>query len=268
MIEEATTAMQRHTNRPGPKRLVVWQTRDGWLVPLLQPTSALRACMHACLACELLAECNPETCIHCFCACTCVCLCVCVSLSVCTWCVRVRLRVYAGNAVEDVRRTPANRPRVRVPAVVSSIDLLFSCLLYFFSLFRFPLLFASFLLRFCHCVDFANNFTIWLIGNLLSARHCNTYVVLGISRDDYAKPAKLFILRAAKTAPMACCLSEEAREQKRINQEIEKQLQRDKRNARRELKLLLLDIVNRKSGSRMFVELIFVVIGYFWKIAN
>lgn len=39
---------------------------------------------------------------------------------------------------------------------------------------------------------------------------------------------------------MACCLSEEAREQKRINQEIEKQLQRDKRNARRELKLLLL----------------------------
>jgi guanine nucleotide-binding protein G(q) subunit alpha len=41
---------------------------------------------------------------------------------------------------------------------------------------------------------------------------------------------------------MACCLSEEAREQKRINQEIEKQLQRDKRNARRELKLLLLGI--------------------------
>lgn len=39
---------------------------------------------------------------------------------------------------------------------------------------------------------------------------------------------------------MACCLSEEAREQKRINTEIEKQLQRDKRNARRELKLLLL----------------------------
>lgn len=65
-------------------------------------------------------------------------------------------------------------------------------------------------------------------------------MVLGISRDDYARPAKLFIFRAAKTAPMACCLSEEAREQKRINQEIEKQLQRDKRNARRELKLLLL----------------------------
>ena len=39
---------------------------------------------------------------------------------------------------------------------------------------------------------------------------------------------------------MACCLSEEAKEQKRINQEIEKQLRRDKRDARRELKLLLL----------------------------
>ena len=39
---------------------------------------------------------------------------------------------------------------------------------------------------------------------------------------------------------MSCCLTEEAREQKRINQEIEKQLARDKRNARRELKLLLL----------------------------
>ena len=39
---------------------------------------------------------------------------------------------------------------------------------------------------------------------------------------------------------MSCCLTEEAREQKRINTEIEKQLARDKRNARRELKLLLL----------------------------
>jgi thiamine pyrophosphokinase len=39
---------------------------------------------------------------------------------------------------------------------------------------------------------------------------------------------------------MACCLSEEALEQKRINQEIEKQLRKDKRDSRRELKLLLL----------------------------
>ena len=39
---------------------------------------------------------------------------------------------------------------------------------------------------------------------------------------------------------MACCLSEEAREAKRINQAIEKELKKDKKNARRELKLLLL----------------------------
>lgn len=39
---------------------------------------------------------------------------------------------------------------------------------------------------------------------------------------------------------MECCLSEEAKEQRRINQEIERQLRRDKRDARRELKLLLL----------------------------
>ncbi|KAL7851226.1 hypothetical protein AOLI_G00215820 [Acnodon oligacanthus] len=40
---------------------------------------------------------------------------------------------------------------------------------------------------------------------------------------------------------MACCLSEEAKESKRINAEIDKQLRRDKRDARRELKLLLLE---------------------------
>lgn len=38
---------------------------------------------------------------------------------------------------------------------------------------------------------------------------------------------------------MACCLSEEAKEARRINDEIERQLRRDKRDARRELKLLL-----------------------------
>lgn len=39
---------------------------------------------------------------------------------------------------------------------------------------------------------------------------------------------------------MACFQSDEAKEQKRINDEIEKQLKRDKKDARRELKLLLL----------------------------
>jgi len=47
-----------------------------------------------------------------------------------------------------------------------------------------------------------------------------------------------------KEAIMRCCISEEAQEQNRINREIEKQLQRDKRNARRELKLLLLGEFN------------------------
>ena len=41
---------------------------------------------------------------------------------------------------------------------------------------------------------------------------------------------------------MMCCLSAEAREQKQINREIEKQLRLDKKNQRRELKLLLLGI--------------------------
>ena len=39
---------------------------------------------------------------------------------------------------------------------------------------------------------------------------------------------------------MACCIPDELKEQKRINQEIERQLKRDKKDARRELKLLLL----------------------------
>lgn len=42
------------------------------------------------------------------------------------------------------------------------------------------------------------------------------------------------------TVAMACCMSEEAREQRRINLAIEKELKRDKKNSRRELKLLLL----------------------------
>ena len=39
---------------------------------------------------------------------------------------------------------------------------------------------------------------------------------------------------------MACCMTEEQKEQKRINAEIDRQLKKDKRDARRELKLLLL----------------------------
>ena len=43
---------------------------------------------------------------------------------------------------------------------------------------------------------------------------------------------------------MSCCLSGEEKEQKRINEEIEKQLRKDKNNARKELKLLLLGFLS------------------------
>ena len=39
---------------------------------------------------------------------------------------------------------------------------------------------------------------------------------------------------------MDCCVSEEQKQQRRINAEIDKQLKKDKKDARRELKLLLL----------------------------
>ena len=45
---------------------------------------------------------------------------------------------------------------------------------------------------------------------------------------------------------MDCCYSPEERENKRINAEIERQLRKDKRDARRELKLLLLGKQNEK----------------------
>jgi guanine nucleotide-binding protein G(q) subunit alpha len=58
---------------------------------------------------------------------------------------------------------------------------------------------------------------------------------------------------------MACCLSEEAKEQKRINQEIERQLRRDKRDARRELKLLLLG--TGESGKSTFIKQMKIIHG-------
>lgn len=49
----------------------------------------------------------------------------------------------------------------------------------------------------------------------------------------------------------ACCLSPEAKEARRINDEIERQLRRDKRKFRREYKLLLLGEETRRPAARL-----------------
>ncbi|XP_047984273.1 G protein alpha q subunit-like [Leguminivora glycinivorella] len=58
---------------------------------------------------------------------------------------------------------------------------------------------------------------------------------------------------------MDCCMSEEAKEQKRINQEIEKAIKKDKSAARRELKLLLLG--TGESGKSTFIKQMRIING-------
>ncbi|XP_067839215.1 guanine nucleotide-binding protein subunit alpha-14 [Heptranchias perlo] len=56
-----------------------------------------------------------------------------------------------------------------------------------------------------------------------------------------------------------CCMSEEDKESQRINAEIERQLRRDKRDARRELKLLLLG--TGESGKSTFIKQMRIIHG-------
>ncbi|XP_011437271.1 guanine nucleotide-binding protein G(q) subunit alpha [Crassostrea angulata] len=58
---------------------------------------------------------------------------------------------------------------------------------------------------------------------------------------------------------MACCLSDEAKEQRRINEQIEREIRRDKRNQRRELKLLLLG--TGESGKSTFIKQMRIIHG-------
>ncbi|KAL3313970.1 hypothetical protein Ciccas_007418 [Cichlidogyrus casuarinus] len=58
---------------------------------------------------------------------------------------------------------------------------------------------------------------------------------------------------------MACCLSEEAREQQRLNREIERQLRGDKRTAKNEVKLLLLG--TGEAGKSTFIKQMRIIHG-------
>lgn len=69
-----------------------------------------------------------------------------------------------------------------------------------------------------------------------SSASCITRIMsLCVSLKGKCYPARMTLSSVG-----ACCLSPEAKEARRINDEIERQLRRDKRDSRREYKLLLL----------------------------
>jgi hypothetical protein len=61
----------------------------------------------------------------------------------------------------------------------------------------------------------------------------------------------------------ACCLGEEAKEARRINYEIERQLRRDKKDSRREFKLLLLGKEITTLRRRFLVVVVFVFVSVY-----
>ena len=59
---------------------------------------------------------------------------------------------------------------------------------------------------------------------------------------------------------MACCMTDEMKEQRRVNEEIELQLMKDKRDARRELKVLLLGSAGADSHEKIVLKLFLRII--------
>ncbi|XFF80436.1 hypothetical protein AB1E18_006655 [Capra hircus] len=88
-------------------------------------------------------------------------------------------------------------------------------------------------------------------GGRVCVRACEQGVPAGLQRRHFE--------RMTLESIMACCLSEEAKEARRINDEIERQLRRDKRDARRELKLLLLG--TGESGKSTFIKQMRIIHG-------
>ena len=67
---------------------------------------------------------------------------------------------------------------------------------------------------------------------------------------------------------MACCLSEEEIEQKRVNKEIERQLRKEKRNGKEDIKLLLLGNENLIQTSHFFANIIPILfISFIYKLS-